>query len=374
MATAAEIREARAELQKMQAEMADDRAFGMFSPALQRRITDTKKAIADLTVELGEQKDAERELTRVIKDKEKQLKLVREEEQKSNRLRLAGLAAGIVAYKKLESGMRSLREAGMANTIEANQQNIAYTLLGRELAGVFMPATQATTNVLMSAQKAMSGLTEGGQDVVLVLSYATAGLVTFTAAQVAATAAGLKFTGVLAVMARWLPLIGLAGGAIVALGALFLSSETGASMLNSALEGTVELLNEIGKKTEALKKMSWKDWLGIKAFEIMEGLGMVKGGLADFALGVVADDIAAKGKGKGKERRQPTPGNFQFENSSAAAFERVQIAAAKSSIGGKDTPEKQLEVEQAQLKVLEQLRDGGWVNKQTGMFGSGSDF
>lgn len=367
MATAADIREARAELQKMQAEMADDRAFGMFSPALQRRITDTKKAIADLTVEIGKQKDAAKRL------KEEQKK-VAEEEQRTNRIRITAVAAGILAYKKLESSLRSLREAGMANTVEANQQNIAYTLLGREIAGVFMPATQATTNVLMSFQKAMSGLTEGGQDVVLVLSYATAGLVTFTAAQVAATAAGLKFTGVLGVMARWLPLIGLAGGAIVALGALFLSSESGASMLNTALEGTVELLNEIGKKTEALKKMSWKDWLGIKGFEIMEALGMVKGGMADFALGVVADDIAAKNKGKDKGRRQPTPGNFQFENSSAAAFERVQLAAAKSSIGGKDTPEKQLEVEQQQLKVLEQLRDGGWVNKQTGMFGGGSDF
>lgn len=366
MASAADLRAARAELQKMQAEMADDKAFGMFSPALQRRITDTKKAIADLTVEIGKQRDAARRL----KDEQKK---VADEEQRLNKIRLAGVAAGVIAYKKLESSLRSLRSAGMENTVEANQQSIAYTLLSREIAGVFMPATQATTNVIMSMQKAMSGLTEGGQDVLLVLSYATAGLVTFTTAQIAATAAGIKFTGVLAVVARWLPLIGLATGSIVALGALFLSSESGASMLNTALEGTVELLNEIGKKTEALNKMSWKDWLGIKGFEIMEALGMVKGGVADFALGVVADDIAAK-KGKDKGRRQPTPGNFQFENSSAAAFERVQLAAAKSSIGGKDTPEKQLEVEQEQLKVLEQLRDGGWVNKKTGMFGSGSDF
>jgi len=367
VATAEDLRAARAELQKMQADMADDKAFGLFSPALQRRITDTKKAIADLTVEIGKQKDAARRL----KDEQKK---ILDEEQRANRIRLAGVAAGIVAYKKLESSLRSLREAGMANTVEANQQDIAYTLLGREIAGVFMPATQATTNVIMAAQRAMSGLTRGGQEVLLVISYATAGLVTFTAAQIAATAAGLRFTGVLAVIARWLPLIGLAGGAVIALGALFLSSESGASMLNTTLEATVDLLNEMGKKAEALKKMSWKDWLGIKAFEIMEGLGMVKGGLANFALGVVADDIAAKNKGKGDEPYKPTPGQFRFEDSSAAAFERVQLAAAKSAMGGKDTPERQLEVEQEQLKVLQQLRDKGWVLDKNGFIGGGSDF
>ena len=55
-----DLREARAELQKMQAEMSDDRAFGMFSPALQKRITEAKKAIADLNVEVGKLRDAKR--------------------------------------------------------------------------------------------------------------------------------------------------------------------------------------------------------------------------------------------------------------------------------------------------------------------------
>lgn len=372
MATAEDLRAARAELQKMQADMADDKAFGLFSPALQRRITDTKKAIADLTVEIGKQRDAARRL------KDEQKKVV-DEEQRINRIRLAAVAAGIVAYKKLESSLRSLREAGMANTIEANQQQIAYELLGREVAGIFLPATKAATNATLASAKALSTLTEGGQNVALVIGSAAAGLVAFSVAGAAATAMGLKFTGVLAGMMRWLPLIGLGGGLIAGLGFLFLQTADGADLMNKALEKGVQLLNEMSKGVETLKG-EWGNggWLDRETTNIALGLSVIgeKLGIlqAGTAKAVFDADVSARKNYKPKAGDKPTPGNFQFENTSSAAFERVQLAAAKSSIGGKDTPEKQLEVEQEQLKVLEQLRDGGWVNKKTGMFGSGSDF
>jgi len=323
--------------------MADDRAFGMFSPALQKRITEAKKAIADLNVEVGKLRDAKR---RAAEEDTRNAA----EEAKRNRIRLAAIGGIVTAYLKLSATIRHLKDAGMENTVEANRQALAYTMLGREVAAIFLPATNAATQASLSGAKALSKLTEEGQNVVMVISYAVTGLMTFTAAQLAATAAGLKFTGVLAGIVRWLPLIGLAGGAIAALGLLFLNTESGASLLNSALEETVDLLNEIGRKAETMKNMTWTEWLGVKGFEMLEAVGILKKGVADMAVGFVGDVQKREGRVKkpDKGRREVRPGVPSF--GSIDSFERIQLAAAKISGNGKDVPQQQLDVAKEQLQ------------------------
>lgn len=337
----------------MMAEASDDRAFGMFSPGLQRRITETRKELAEMTKELGKQKI-------INKQRADEANKIYAEEQRQNRNRLVVVGMVTGAYLKMSRAIEGLRQAGMENTVEANRQQIAYTFLGREIAGIFLPATNAATNATMASARALSGLSEGGQNVAMVLGSATAGLVAFSVAGIAATAMGLKFTGVLAGIMKWLPLIGLGGGLLVGLGALFLQTKDGADLMNKALEKGVDLLNEMAKGVETLKgKWGNGGWLDRETTNLAIGLSVIgeKLGLleAGTAKAVFNADAAARRDYKPEPGKKPTPGNYRFEGVSDA-FERVQLAAAKQA--GLDVPQKQLKVQEEQLEELRRMNAG----------------
>lgn len=359
MATLADIRAARAELQKLQADMADDRAFGMFSPALQRNITEARKNIADMTVAYGKQKDATKTLA------EEQKKLDQQEKQIA-RNRTIGAAVAVAAYVKVASSLRALRQEGMENTVEATRQQIAYQMLGREVAGVFKPATDAATNATLAGAKAMQGLSRDGQSLLFVLSAAASGYATLKVAQMGAMAAGLKLSGTWGGLLRLLPAFGLAGGVIGGLGALFLSSNEGAQALESTMANLVKLANALGEAFDEALNNPGKFWDDFKigAAVIGEKLGIAPKGRARAEF----DEAVQNAKGRGglderrakekaaQNRQQVTPNNFQWETASGA-FDRVQLAAARQS--AINIPEKQLNVAEKQLEELKKMNAEG---------------
>ncbi|MFO0814527.1 MAG: hypothetical protein U0796_15005 [Gemmatales bacterium] len=359
MTTVLELREARAELQKLIAESADDRAFGMFSPALQKRITDSRKSIADMTVEVGKQKDATKALTA-------ENQKLAAEEQRLARARTIGAGVAVAAYLKVASSMRALRNEGLENTVEATRQQIAYQMLGREIAGVFKPATDASTNSMMAATKAMQGLTKDGQHFVFVLSAMTGGYVTLKVAQMGAAAAGLRFSGTLGAIMRSLPALGMAGGLLGGLGALFLSSDEGAKSLESTLKRLVALVNDFGESMDEAFNNPGKFWDDFKigAAVIGERLGIAPQGRARAEFD---DAMINKKKRNGLDERRErekaaqgpdsvTLNNFQWETASGA-FDRVQLAAARQS--AINIPEKQLNVAEKQLEELKKMNAEG---------------
>lgn len=346
----------------MLAEAADDKAFGMFSPGLQRRITDTKKAIADLTVQVGKQKDKEKELANEVRK-------LAAEEQRLQRIRAIGAAVAVAAYLKVASSLRNLRNEGMNNTVEAYRQNTAYMMLGREIAAVFLPATEASTNAMMASAKAMSGLNERGQNFTFVLSAAVVGLVSFKTAQLAAAAAGVRLTGVLGSLMKTMPFLGLAGGVLTGLAAIFLSSNEGAKVLENTMENLVKLANALGEALEEAFNNPGKFWDDFKIglAVIGEKIGAAPAGRARLEFDEAVqeskkrnglDQRRARAAPGGGDRRNVTPGEFRFEGVSDA-FERVQIAAAKSSVLGKDVQQQQLDVEKQQLEVLKAINNKG---------------
>lgn len=295
----------------------------------------------------------------------KRLKELEQVEKSLHKVRMAGVAAAVVAYARLTRSIQSLRQAGLENTVEANRQHTVYQLLGREIAGIFMPATTASTNAMLAGAKAMTGLNEKGQNFAFVLSTAVTGLVALKAAQLAAAAAGIKLSGVAGSIVANLGKIGLIGGIIGGLAALFLASNDGAKTLEDTMKSLVTLANELGDALDDALKNPGKFWDDVR-------LGMAKkledwGILGPGAARKFFDQVNvpnAKGRGGLDERRakdknnrnQPTPGNFQFENV-GDAYERVQIAAAKNSMLNKDAeiPKKQLEEQEKIRQGIEEL-------------------
>ena len=344
-----DLREARAELQKLQAQMADDRAFGMFSPALQRRITEAKKAIADLNVEV---------------------KKFHEQEARAARVRLVATGAAIAAYAKMRASLNSLKQAGMENTNEARRQEVAYTLLGRQVAGIFLPATRAATNATMAGANALEKLSGDGQKATFVIAGAAAGLVTFKVAQMAAVASGIKFSGVMGGIVRMLPALGLAGGVIGGLGVLFLSSNEGAKALEDTMASLVTLANALGEALdEALNnKGKFFDDFRLGLIQLGEDIGILeKGAARQFFNEVTIPN--AKGRGgldqrraaeKLKNQRIDVTPYAQPSFGSVDSFERIQLAAAKMAIG-KDVPQQQLDVAKQQLDELKKANESAIV-------------
>jgi len=308
----------------------------------------------------------------------KQVKTLQQTEATASKARLAGIGFAVAGYAKLASSVRSLSQAGLEGTAEARRQQIAYQLLGREIAAIYLPATTASTNASIASAHALQNLTEKGQNLLFVVGSATAGLAAFSTVSLLASVSGLKLTGALAGIARYLPLIGLGGGALVGLAAIFLSSNDGAKLLEDTMTSLVDLANALGDAFDEAFHNPGKFWddfrLGL--VKIGEDIGLLEDGAARKQFDQVnipnsrdRGDLDARRSKEKDKRRQVTPGIPSF--GSIDSFERIQLAAARIATG-RDIPQQQLDVAREQLEVQKQLL--GKPEPTGGPWGVGGDF
>lgn len=308
----------------------------------------------------------------------KQVKALQQTEASTSKARLAGIGFAVAGYAKLASSIRSFSQAGLDSTAEARRQQVAFQLLGREIAAIYLPATTASTNASIASAHALQHLTEKGQNLLFVVGSATAGLAAFSTVSLLASVSGLKLTGALAGIAKYLPLIGLGGGALVGLAAIFLSSNDGAKLLEDTMASLVDLANALGDALDEAFHNPGKFWddfrLGL--VKIGEDIGLLEEGAARKQFDQVnipnikdrGDLDAKRGKEKDK-RRQVTPGVPNF--GSIDSFERIQLAAARIATG-RDIPQQQLDVAKEQLEIQKQL-----LNKPVEVgeaYGGGGDY
>ncbi|VTT99004.1 unnamed protein product [Gemmataceae bacterium] len=80
------------------------------------------------------------------------------------------------AARYASSGVRSLYNRGMSNTVEQGRRELETNLLGREVAAIFKPVSDVTTDLTKRLRKFMEGLGEGGQSALMLGGLGVAGV------------------------------------------------------------------------------------------------------------------------------------------------------------------------------------------------------
>lgn len=268
---------------------------------------------------------------------------------------------------EINGTIKGLVNAGFAGTVEANRLGLAWTLLSRQIASLFLPVLNTLTTVIQQITSFFAGLTGYGQSLAATFAMVISGF---------ASVLGIMplLHGMLGGLAKlFSPMTMGIGLLIQVLTDFFTGTEEGRMMLGmiadvmSFFGGIMKIVGEAFKVVvdAVVVAFQWivraMTWVVIKIAGLIEtildwipGLGDAAESVKRFRENAQAnlDKMVDGGYGAKKatsaKRNDVTPANFRFEEI-GAAFERITMAGAKMGSSPEDARHEKAMSKQDQL-------------------------